>query len=64
MGRIGGIASMSVIIITLCSPLLGWLIYRRGITTLPAYLLAVGDLRRLGPAGHRLPGHRSPPASG
>jgi carbon starvation protein len=40
MGRIGGIASMSVIVITLCSPLLGWLIYRKGIKTIPAYLLA------------------------
>jgi carbon starvation protein len=40
LGRIGGIASMSVIIITLTSPLLGWLIYRKGIKTIPAYLLA------------------------
>ena len=40
MGRIGGIASMSVILITLCSPLLGWLIYRKGLPTLPAYVLA------------------------
>lgn len=40
MGRIGGIASMSVIVITLCSPLLGWLIARRGLKTLPAYALA------------------------
>jgi len=40
MGRIGGIASMSVIIITLSSPFLGWLIYRRGIKTIAAYLLA------------------------
>ena len=40
MGRIGGIASTSVIVITLCSPLLGWLIYRRRIGTIPAYLLA------------------------
>jgi carbon starvation protein len=39
-GRIGGIASMSVIVITLCSPLLGWLLYRRRINTLLAYLLA------------------------
>jgi carbon starvation protein len=39
-GRIGGIASMSVIVITLCSPLLGWLMYKKGIKTLPAYLLA------------------------
>ena len=40
MGRIGGIASMSVIVITLCSPVLGWLIYRKGIKTVFAYLLA------------------------
>lgn len=40
MGRIGGIASMSVIVITLCSPLLGWLIHKRGLKTLPAYALA------------------------
>ncbi|MFC1607632.1 carbon starvation protein A [Candidatus Latescibacterota bacterium] len=41
MGKIGGIASMSVIIITCCSPLLGWLIYRRGIKTYVAHSLAV-----------------------
>ncbi|MDP2984603.1 MAG: carbon starvation CstA family protein [Candidatus Latescibacter sp.] len=40
LGRIGGIASMSVIVITLSSPLLGWLIYRKGIKAIPAYLLA------------------------
>jgi len=40
MGKIGGIASMSVIIITLCSPLLGWLIHRKGIKTVTAYGLA------------------------
>lgn len=40
MGKIGGIASMSVIVITLCSPLLGWLIHRRGIKTVLAYGLA------------------------
>ena len=40
MGKIGGIASMSVIVITLCSPLLGWLIHRRGIKTILAYGLA------------------------
>ncbi len=39
-GRIGGIASTSVIIITLTAPLLGWLIFRRGMKQLPAYLLA------------------------
>ncbi len=40
MGRIGGIASMSVIVITLCSPLLGWLMYKRHLKTLYAYILA------------------------
>ena len=40
MGRIGGIASMSVIVITLCSPFLGWLIYKKSIKTLFAYLIA------------------------
>ena len=39
-GRIGGIASTSVIIITLCAPFLGWLIHKKGIKTLYAYLLA------------------------
>jgi len=40
LGRIGGIASMSVIVITLCSPVLGWLIHKKGLKNLPAYLLA------------------------
>lgn len=39
-GRIGGIASMSVIVITLCSPFLGWLIYKKRLKTILAYLLA------------------------
>ena len=41
MGRIGGIASMSVIVITLFAPILGWLIYRRGLKQFPAYVLAI-----------------------
>ncbi|MCE5252186.1 carbon starvation protein A [bacterium] len=41
MGRIGGIASMSVIIITMCSPLIGWLIYKKGIKTYLAHTLAI-----------------------
>jgi len=41
MGKIGGIASMSVIVITFCSPLLGWLIYRRRIKTYIAHVLAL-----------------------
>ncbi|MHB8930406.1 MAG: carbon starvation CstA family protein [Melioribacteraceae bacterium] len=39
-GRIGGIASTSVIFITLCAPFLGWLIHKKEIRTLYAYLLA------------------------
>jgi carbon starvation protein len=39
-GRIGGIASTSVIFITLCAPLLGWLIHKKEIKTIYAYLLA------------------------
>lgn len=39
-GRIGGIASTSVIFITLMSPFLGWLIHKKGIKTLIAYILA------------------------
>lgn len=41
MGKIGGIASMSVIIITFCSPILGWLIYRVGIKTWLTHVLAL-----------------------
>ncbi|MHB9029940.1 MAG: carbon starvation CstA family protein [Candidatus Latescibacterota bacterium] len=41
MGKIGGIASTSVIIITLLSPILGWFIYRRGIKTWVAHTLAL-----------------------
>ncbi len=40
MGRIGGIASTSVLIITLFSPLLGWLIYKKNVHGGLAYLLA------------------------
>jgi carbon starvation protein len=40
MGVIGGIASTSVIIITLFAPILGFLIYRRGIKTLYGYIIA------------------------
>ncbi len=40
MGKIGGIASTSVIFITFCSPFLGWLIYKRGLKTGPAYAIA------------------------
>src|SRR5204862_439218 len=39
-GKIGGIASMSVIIITLLAPLLGCLIFKKGINTILHYVLA------------------------
>jgi carbon starvation protein len=40
MGRIGGIASTSVIVITFCSPLLGFLLYKKNLKTALAYVLA------------------------
>jgi carbon starvation protein len=40
LGRIGGIASMSVIIITLTSPFLGWLLYKKRLKAVPANLIA------------------------
>jgi len=40
MGVIGGIASTSVIVITLCAPFLGFLITRKRIKTLLAYAIA------------------------
>ncbi|OGD38797.1 MAG: carbon starvation protein CstA [Candidatus Aminicenantes bacterium RBG_19FT_COMBO_58_17] len=40
LGRIGGIASMSVIIITLSSPFLGWLLHKRNLKTVLAYFVA------------------------
>ncbi len=40
MGRIGGIASTSVIVITLCSPFLGVLLYKKKLRSAYAYLLA------------------------
>ncbi len=40
-GQIGGIASMSVIIMTLFAPLLGWLIYKKNINIYLGALLAV-----------------------
>jgi carbon starvation protein len=40
MGRIGGIASTSVIFITLCSPFLGFLLFKKNLKTAAAYLLA------------------------
>jgi carbon starvation protein len=40
MGRIGGIASTSVIFITLCSPLLGFLLYKKNLKSAAAHVLA------------------------
>ena len=40
MGRIGGIASTSVIFITLCSPFLGFLLYKKNLKAAYAYVLA------------------------
>ncbi len=40
MGRIGGIASMSVVIITAFSPVLGWLLYKKNIPGKLSYPLA------------------------
>jgi len=40
MGIIGGIASTSVIIITLAAPLLGFLIFKKGLKTFLSFLLA------------------------
>ena len=58
--RIGGIASMSVIIITALAPLVGLLLYKKNLATLPAYLLtgaiAVGSIV----AGFYLPVSISP----
>ena len=42
MGHIGGIASTSVIVVTALAPVLGYLLYRRGIRTGIAYLLGAG----------------------
>ena len=42
MGHIGGIASTSVIVVTVLAPVLGYLLYRRGIRTGIAYLLGAG----------------------
>jgi carbon starvation protein len=40
MARIGGIASTSVLLITVCAPFLGWLIYRRNLSARFSYPLA------------------------
>ena len=55
VGIIGGIASTSVVIITLCAPLLGYLIYKRRMSTLPSYLLAAAICAGSVVAGFHLP---------
>ena len=40
MGRIGGIATTSVLVITLFAPLVGWMIYRKHFPILSLYILA------------------------
>ena len=40
VGRVGGIATTSVFVITAFAPILGWLIRRRGLSTPAAYALA------------------------
>lgn len=41
MGRIGGIASMSVIVITCCAPFIGYLLYKRNVSTIIGTVLAI-----------------------
>lgn len=41
MGQIGGIASTSVIVMTVLAPLVGWLMYKKGISTTVGALLAL-----------------------
>lgn len=40
MGHIGGIASTSIVIITICAPLIGYLLYKKGISSLTAVAIA------------------------
>jgi carbon starvation protein len=40
MGRIGGIATTSVLVITVFAPLLGWMIYKKRYPIFPLYVLA------------------------
>ncbi len=40
MGRIGGIATTSVVIITIFAPLMGWILYKKHVRLLPLYVLA------------------------
>ncbi len=42
MARIGGIATTSMLIITACAPILGWLFFRRNTPALLLYSLAAG----------------------
>ncbi|MBU4200619.1 MAG: carbon starvation protein A [Verrucomicrobia bacterium] len=40
MARIGGIATTSLLIITACAPILGWLFFRKYTLTIPLYIIA------------------------
>ncbi|HIC90596.1 MAG TPA: carbon starvation protein A [Syntrophaceae bacterium] len=40
MGHIGGVASTSVVITTICAPLIGYLLYKKGISSLTAVVMA------------------------
>ncbi len=40
MARIGGIATTSMLIITACAPILGWLFFRKYTLTIPLYIIA------------------------
>jgi len=60
-GIIGGIASSSVIVITMLAPLLGWLVTRRGIPTVGAYALATVVCAVSIYIGFQLPLTLSPP---
>ncbi|MBI5502889.1 MAG: carbon starvation protein A [Deltaproteobacteria bacterium] len=55
VGVIGGIASTSVVIITMFSPLLGYLMYKRRMGTVPSYLLAAAICAGSVVAGFFLP---------
>lgn len=62
MARIGGIASTSAIVITLLSPLIGWLLYRRRVSVALASALALGFTAASVGIGFALPVAASPRA--
>ncbi|MBI1852539.1 MAG: carbon starvation protein A [Planctomycetes bacterium] len=61
-GNIGGIASMSVVFITLCAPLLGWLLHKRKFPVGPAYVIAFAVCVLSIALGVRLPISATPDA--